>query len=260
MEEEENDLFVEQPSVETTTETGTEEEVQDVQETEEVNKPEEKMFTQEQLDKILQERMNRLDKKYKKKYGKLEDTLKTGLGTTTLEETTDKVREFYKEQGIEFKDDPVISDEDEKILADHEANKIIDLGLEEIDDVINDLSNKTLSNREKYILDALTSKKAELEAEKELKTLGLSNEEINDKEFRDFAKQFNKDVSLKQVYEIFRKTKPVQATPIGSMQSTTDKEIKTKYTPDEVDRLSYDDLNDPQIFEAVRKSMLEWKS
>lgn len=257
--EEENDLFVEKP-VETTTETGTEEVEQTSEEV--VNEPvEEKTFTQAQLDKILQERVGRVEKKYAKKYGKLEETLKAGLGTNTLEETTDKVREFYKEQGIEIKDDPVYSDEDERILADHEANRIIDLGIEEINDYINDLSNKTLSNREKYILDTLTSKKVELENEKELKSIGVSSEELNNPEFKNFAKQFNKDVSLKQVYEIFKKTKPqIEAQPIGSMQSTTDKEIKKYYTSEEADKLTAEDYDDPQVFEAVRNSMLKWKS
>lgn len=254
--EEENNNEVMEEAVETTTETGAEV----VEETTEaVEVPDEKTFTQSQLDKIVQERVGRVEKKYAKKYGKLENTLKAGLGTENLDDTTSKLVDFYKEQGVTIPEEPIYSEEDERILASHEAQSIIDLGLEEISQVAEEMNaRENLTTREKYMLESLNNKKFELEREKELRTIGVSKEEIESSEFKEFANKFNKDISLKDIYEIYSKTKPEEAVPMGSMQSTTDKEIKKYYSPEDFDRLTEEDLNNPLIWEAVKASKEKW--
>ncbi len=50
-----------------------------------------------------------------------------------------------------------------------------------------------------------------------------------------------------------------RAEPIGSLKNGGQNEPKTFYTPEEVDRLSSRDLDDPTVFENVRNSMRRWK-
>ena len=47
--------------------------------------------------------------------------------------------------------------------------------------------------------------------------------------------------------------------PIGKLNNQKAKEEKTTYTPDEVDRLTAKDYEDPKVMERVRASMLKWK-
>jgi hypothetical protein len=54
-----------------------------------------------------------------------------------------------------------------------------------------------------------------------------------------------------------RTTKPVPPD-IGAVNSSTGKE-KDFYTPDEVDKLTSKDYDNPKIMERVRQSMLKWK-
>ena len=51
-------------------------------------------------------------------------------------------------------------------------------------------------------------------------------------------------------------TSQTQTTPTSTQ--TVKSEEKTEYTPEEVDRLTEKDLDNPVIFERVRKSMLKW--
>jgi len=46
-----------------------------------------------------------------------------------------------------------------------------------------------------------------------------------------------------------------EVKPIGSMKSGQMNTVKDHYTEDEIARLSLDDLNDPQVWDAVRRSM-----
>lgn len=50
-----------------------------------------------------------------------------------------------------------------------------------------------------------------------------------------------------------------RAEPIGSLKNGSHSEGKTYYTPEEVDRLTSRDLDDPTVFRNVRNSMRLWK-
>ena len=58
----------------------------------------EKMFTQEQVNKIVQERVRRAKNDDEAKYRELQNVLNAGLGTNSVEESTEKLKQFYKEQ------------------------------------------------------------------------------------------------------------------------------------------------------------------
>ena len=45
---------------------------------------------------------------------------------------------------------------------------------------------------------------------------------------------------------------------MGSMKNGNAQEEKTYYSPEDVDKLTSEELDDPKIFERVRKSMEKW--
>ena len=51
-----------------------------------------------------------------------------------------------------------------------------------------------------------------------------------------------------------------EVQPIGSMKSSSpkDDEIKEYYSPEEFDKLTKEQLDNPKIWEAVMKSRLKW--
>ena len=76
-----------------------------------------KSYTDEELEKIINERVNnilptkiererrKIDKQYSDKLSKYEETesiLSAGLGTKDITESNQKMREFYNEQGLDF--------------------------------------------------------------------------------------------------------------------------------------------------------------
>ena len=66
-------------------------------------------FTDEQkaqMTKIIQDRVSRVKKAEERKYSELVDVLSAGLGTSNLEELTQKAKAFYQEQGVEIPSKP----------------------------------------------------------------------------------------------------------------------------------------------------------
>lgn len=279
-EEETNNLAEEAENVEETTEeteegieftdTSNAEEVETepVEEKEEVTEPvkdePEKIYTEdefnEKFDAKFKRREAKLRREYEKKYSKLENILNAGLGTSSVEEATSRLNDYYKEQGIEIPDvDPRYSDDDIRILADKDADDIISLGEREIKEEGDRLANlgKDMTQREKLTLERLTSKMKEIEEMKELSSIGVSKEEVFTDEFKEYEKKLNPNLSLKEKWEMYLSTKPKkEIKEIGSMKNET-KAKKDFYTMEEISRLTEEDLDDPEVYEIARKSMLK---
>ena len=281
-EEETNNLAEEAEKVEQTTEemeegielTDTSEEVEEDEETieteekEEVTEPVEeepkKIYTEEEFnekfDKKFQRREAKLRREYEKKYSKLENILNAGLGTHSVEEATSKLNDYYTEQGIEIPETNFkYSDEDTKILAEKDADDIISLGYDEIKEEGERLANlgKDMTQRERLTLERLTSKMKEIEELKELSAIGVSKEEVFTNDFKEYERKLNPNLSLKEKWEMYLSTKPKkEIKQIGSMKNDT-KAKKDFYTMEEISRLTEEDLDDPEVFEIARKSMLK---
>ena len=98
------------------------------------------------------------------------------------------------------------------------------------------------------------------ENRKELFSIGVKEDVIDSKEFKDFSNQFNSSTPISKVYELYTKTldKP-KVEKIGSMKNNNTKEEKTYYSPEDVDKLTPEDYDDPVIFKRVHDSMAKWK-
>ena len=244
------------------------EEEKPTEESEEVKDEEakEKLYTDEQLDEIIARKLSRqrkkLEREYKKKYSRLETVVNAGLGTDNVEDATNKLTEFYEENGINIpSDNPGYSDEDIKLLANAEADEFIknctfkEL-VEEVDEFAN-IPEDQLTERDKIIFLKLADERKKQEEENAVLSLGISRDKLEAKEFKEFSDKLNPELPIKDKYEMFLKlTKQNKETKkIGSMKSTNKSKVKDFYTAEEIDRLTDEDLDDPAVWEAVRRSM-----
>lgn len=223
-------------------------------------------FTDEQkaqMTKIIQDRVSRAKKAEERKYSELVNVLSAGLGTNNLDELTQKAKAFYQEQGVEIPNKSSYNEEDERILANAEANNIISLGYDEIVNETDEMMNRgvaDLSPREKLVYKTLSEKRKQIENEKTLESIGVKRETIESDDFKEFTNKFNSGTSLTDIYEIYSKLQPKEEVqPIGSMKSLSkDDEVKEYYSPEEFDKLTKEQLNNPKIWNAVMQSRLKW--
>ncbi len=218
-------------------------------------------FTKEQVDEMIAKKLARKEakirKEYDRKYGNLENVLRAGTGEDDIDKITDAFTNFYEnKKGITIPKTPQYSDRDMEYLAERDANEIIEAGYDEIADELNRMTEigfDNMSKSDKVIFLKLKQEADRITNERELKSIGIS--ELPD-DFKDFSDKLNPNLSVKEKYEMYTKLNPKkEVKPMGSMKSGQMNTVKDYYTEDEIAKMSLDDLNDPQVWEAVRKSM-----
>ena len=213
----------------------------------------------ELLGKKIARREAKIRKEYERKYGELESVLKAGIGKNDVEEVTSTLRDYYEKRGVQIPKVPAYSNSDLEVLAKAEADDIIQFGYDEVIEEMNRLASVGVANmsaREKALFSKLGQYQQNVERSKELSKLGVSEDVYDSKEFKDFAAKFTSDTPIAEVYAIYNKTQPHKAVrTIGSMTNKQDKAVKDYYSPEDIAKLTEDDLDDPAVWEAVRKSM-----
>jgi hypothetical protein len=223
----------------------------------------EKTYTQAELDEIVGKRLARntakITKQYERKYGNLEAVLKAGTGKESVEEMTDTFAKFYEGKGIKINREPNYTAKDIEVLATAEANEVIRMGYDEVVDEVDRLASLGVENmtpREKALFKVLAEHRQNTERHNELSKIGVTDEVYNSKEFQDFAKQFNSTTPIADIFNIYSKMQPKkEIKPMGSMKNTVSNEVKDFYSAEEISRLSEDDLRNPDVWSAVRRSM-----
>lgn len=222
-----------------------------------------KTYTQEELNRIVASRNARTEAKlrreYDRKYGELENVLKAGTGKDSVEEITATYRKFYEDKGIKIQPKPAYSRQDEERLGRADADDIINTGdddvLEELEQLAR-IGKDKMTAREKARFQALALHRQTAERALELEKLGVSEDVYNSKEFREFAGQFNSNTPIKKVYDIYQMTKPkTEKRTMGSMKTQAEQKVKDYYTAAEIEKMTMKDLDDPKVWEAVRRSM-----
>lgn len=230
--------------------------------TEKVEKTYSKEELSDRIDKAVRRREAKLRREYEEKYGRLETVLSAGMQTNDISEITNQFEDFYTKKGIAIPQQPNYSESDLRILANAEAEDIISSGYDDIVEEVDRLADKgvdKMTPREKIVFQRLASERQKQESEKELASIGVGKEALEDSEFKEFAKKLNPDLSIKDQYELYSKFKPKpKVEQIGSMKNNTPSKTKDYYTPDEVDRLTKEQLRDPKVMEAVDNSMKIW--
>ncbi len=223
-----------------------------------------RFYTNEELDKMLAERYNRgrrkAEKESRKKYGKIENILKSGLEVDNLADAEEKLEKFYTEQGVKIPSYSDYDDDDIRTLANKDAEDIISEGEMAVESELrrlSDLGNDKMSKREKAMFNTLYKSHKETKERQELEEIGVGTDLLDSKDFKDFTKKLNTNLTLKEKYEFYKQTHPTPIVePIGSMTNTeAGNSFKDSYTPEEISKLSLEDLSDDRVWDAVRKSM-----
>ena len=229
-----------------------------------------KMFTQDEVNEIVGRRLARqemrIKKDYDRKYGELEEVLRAGTGENSVEGMTTKFKEFYQNKGIEMPKKPTYSEKDLDVLARAEAKDVIDAGYEDVVaeiDRLAEIGTNNMTPREKAVFRVLAEHRQNTERQRELASIGVTEEEYNSQEFKDFRSQFTTSTPIRAIYDIYNKTKPKkEIKTMGSVKNTesSDSGVKDFYTPEEARKFTKKDFdNNPALFKAVENSMLRWK-
>lgn len=231
--------------------------------------PPPKLYTQAELDDISSTRVRRregkIHKDYDQTYGELVRVLQAGTGEKDIGKITQALKSYYEGKGVDMStaNTPQYSSKDVELLAQADANEVIALGSDEVTDEVerlNKLDPKNMSERDKAVLKVLTAHKQELDRGKELAEIGVSADVYNSAEFKAFAGQFISNVPITDVYKLYAKTtKTSNPEPIGSLKNGSHNEEKTYYSPEDFDKLTPAELDNPTIFKRVRESMTKWK-
>ena len=234
-----------------------------------VEVPVEKTYTKAEVDAIVGRKLARnsskIRKEYDKKYGDLENVLKAGTGKESVEEMTDTFAKFYESKGIKLPEKPIYSDKDIEVLAKADAADVINSGYEEVVDEVENLMKigfENMTARDKAYFKVLAEHRQNIERQNELSKIGVTDDVYNSKEFQDFAKMFNPNTPIADVYSIYNKTKPKkEIKPMGSMTNKTSEDgtVKDFYTRDEALQFTKADFDkNPALYKAVQESMLKW--
>ena len=229
-----------------------------------------KVYTEEDFQRYKEEHDRKLDKKvsraeakirkeYEKKYGNLENVLRAGTGKESVEELTDTFTDFYTSKGVAIPTRPQYNSNDIKVLARAEADEIINLGFEEVIEETDRLAKigvDKMNAREKELFRTLAEYRQSEERNNELAKLGVTKEVYTSQEFKDFASKFAPTTPISDILNIYNSTKPrKEAHTMGSIASNQVSKVKDYYTPEEIERLTEEDLDNPKVWEAVRRSM-----
>ena len=215
------------------------------------------------LDEVLGKKIARKEakirKEYDRKYGDLTEVLKAGTGKESVEEMTDTFAEFYRKKGIKIPEKPTYSAKDIEVLANAEAEEIIRNGFDEVVEEVDRLTQLGVANmteKEKAVFKALATHRQNAERSIELSKIGVTEDVYNSQEFKDFAGKFAANTPITDIYDIYHKTLPKKEhRTMGSMKQMPEQGVKDYYSPEEIERLTMKDLDDPKVWEAVRRSM-----
>ena len=226
-----------------------------------------KTYTEEEFNAKLNEgfskkiarREAKIRKEYDREYGELVDVLRAGTGKESVGELTDTFREFYQKKGITVRPKPSYSERDIEVLAKAEADDIIRGGFDEVVEEVDRLAQlgvSKMTDKEKAVFRTLATHRAKTERNRELAEIGVGEDVYESQAFKDFAGKFNSDTSIKDIYDIYTKTQPrKEHKSMGSMKQGKDSGVKDYYTPEEIERLTEEDLDDPIVWANVRRSM-----
>ena len=227
-----------------------------------------KTFTQDEVNEIVAKSKARerakVTKQFERKYGDLEDVLKAGTGKEDVGEITDTFREFYTKKGIPMVEKPRYSERDDEVLARADAEEIIRNGYDEVVEEVDRLTQlgvANMTNREKALFKALATHRQNAERSKELTEIGVTEDEYNSKEFQEFAGKFNANTPVREIYDLYAKTKPKKEyKQAGSMKSTVaDTGLKDFYSYEEAVKFTKEDFDkNPALFKRVQESMTKW--
>ena len=240
---------------------------------EEPETKQEETFTKEQVDEMIAKKLARAKAKMERQFARqeskhrdFENLVMAGTETNSPEEAYNKLNDFYTQRGITIpKQNMSYDDRDIEILADNDAREIIEAGYEEIVEEVerlNEMGYENLSERDKILFRKIATERQRIEDMKDLETIGVNYEDINNEEFKNFTSKLNPNLSLKEKYEMYVGSKPKkEIKKIGSMKNepTANTELKDFYTREEAMKFKPEDFDKyPELEGIIVNSMKQW--
>lgn len=246
---------------------------EEVNEVEATETPPTKTYTEDEVNQIVGKKIARNNAKWEKRleremapHRELETVLKAGTGKDNAGELAEMFSEHYRDRGVEIPRSSGYSTKDIEILARAEADDIINGDYEDVLEEANRLKGlgDRMNAKEKAIYSKLEEHLHNTEMEKELAKIGVTKEEYESKEFKEFSKKFIKGTPITEIYNIYASTKPKKDYKImGSVKNETthlNNTVKEYYSPEEARRFTKADFDkSPELYKAVLNSMRKWK-
>lgn len=245
----------------------TEEETKESEET--VEQPEGKFYTDEEFNQKVNEiadrrvarKMRKLERELEK-YKDTENVLKSQLGGENIEEVNTNLRKLYENEGVSLPNRYVSEDRDYiEFQATRDSEDFISEGYNAMRDEANRLANigyDNLNSKDKIVFTKLCEALDRKDDEKILKGLNVDTKILDDKDFIEYREQFNRNVPISKIYEMYSGIHETKINTPGSLSNNT--KVESEYfTDEEIANLTMEDLDDPVIWEKVRRSQTRKK-
>lgn len=259
---------------ELTSEENVQEEVEETteetkEETEVEEQPEGKFYTDEEfnqkVNEIADRRVARKMRKFERELEKYKDTenvLKSQLGGENIEEVNTNLRKLYENEGVSLPNRYVSEDRDYiEFQATRDSEDFISEGYNAMRDEANRLANigyDNLNSKDKIVFTKLCEALDRKDDEKILKGLNVDTKILDDKDFIEYREQFNRNVPISKIYEMYSGIHETKINTPGSLSNNT--KVESEYfTDEEIANLTMEDLDDPVIWEKVRRSQTRKK-
>ncbi len=228
-----------------------------------------KTFTQEEVDGMMAGRLARERSKFeqniKREYGSLMDVLTAGTGKTDPREIAEHLKAYYQGKGATIPEQPAFSERDIAILAQADAKEIISFGADEVKDEVarlEKLGETGRSPKENALLRVLAEHQQAQQRRADFLEHGITEQELESADFQALVDLCSASTPAEKICEHYRLLHPKQEIQtMGSLNNAPadTKGMKDFYTPEDVDRLTAADYNNPEVMKRVRESMLKWK-
>lgn len=210
---------------------------QEVQSEESEPKLHSRMYTEEEYQRAINKIIARERGNKEKEINPLLATLKAvGFDGKTPQEVNQKLRQNYKDQGVNLPDyKENMSEREQKALAKLDADEVIELGEQAMQERFGELYRKykenNISIREQEEMNLIGKAHSIRLAKKELLSVGADPNIVESDKFKKFAQRYADNVSVKEIYEDYKEkygVKPSKPASAGSVK-TTHSEAQTNY-------------------------------
>ena len=196
-----------------------------------------RMYTEEEYQKAINKIIARERGNKEKEINPLLATLKAvGFDGKTPQEVNQKLRQNYKDQGVEIPEyHENMSEREQKALAKLDADEVIELGDQAMQERFGELYQKykqnNISVREQEEMNLIGKAHSIRLAKKELLSVGADPNIVESDKFKKFAQRYADNISIKEIYEDYKTkygVKPTKPASAGSVK-TTHSEAQTNY-------------------------------
>ena len=196
-----------------------------------------RMYTEEEYQKAINKIIARERGNKEKEINPLLATLKAvGFDGKTPQEVNQKLRQNYKDQGVEIPEyHENMSEREQKALAKLDADEVIELGDQAMQERFGELYQKykqnNISVREQEEMTLIGKAHSIRLAKKELLSVGADPNIVESDKFKKFAQRYADNISIKEIYEDYKTkygVKPTKPASAGSVK-TTHSEAQVNY-------------------------------